>query len=191
MSDETAAGAGEADVLKVYVYGMLAVTGIAIGLVWFVQKKTETYKRDVAAARKALPDLAKDKRSVDMMVNVFEKNQEDIAYNQPLTWFGNIRKQVGIDEASLDLGRWKTPPAEGPGGTSLEERYEIKFRSQVPLTREKIVRYLHQIEKSSTRLRTIELKISRAGKEDALEDDTWTGNAVIGYRRPKIKESRD
>jgi hypothetical protein len=193
MSEEPASGAGssESDVLKIYVYGMLTVTAVLIGVVYWLQRSTDGLRKEVGIASRGLTELAKQKRGVELMMGVYEKNKEDEARNQPLLWFDTIRKRKGIDVNSIGLGAWKDPPAEGPGGTSLEERYEIKFTSKGPLSKQKIVEFLHEVERSSARLRSIELSLNRAGKEDALEDDTWTGSTMIGYRRPKMKAAKE
>jgi hypothetical protein len=190
MSDPVeGGGAGESDVLKIYVYGMLAVTVVCFGVVWFVQKRTEDTQKQVASARRAMPTMAQGKRDVQALFSVFEKNQEDLARTQGLKFFTDIFRRKGINDAAIQLGAWKSPPADGPDGQCLEERYDIKFSNRSPLTRKQIAEFLHEIERSSTRLRVLELSIQRNGKEDEQENDAWTGNCLIGYRRPKIKDS--
>ena len=61
---------GESDVLKIYVYGMLAVTLIFGGVVWYVQKRTDELERAVDWTRGnpekqiagVLPKLAQAKK---------------------------------------------------------------------------------------------------------------------------------
>lgn len=181
-------GGGESDVLKIYVYGMLAVTVVCCGVVWFVQKRTDDTRKQIASARTAMPKMAQEKRDVQALFSVFEKNKEDLARTEGIRFFTEIYRRKGIPDAAIQLGAWKNPPADGPDGRCLEERYDIKFSNRAPMTRQQIGAFMHEIERSSTRLRVLELSIQRNGKEEEQENDAWTGNCLIGYRRPKIKD---
>ena len=175
---------------------MLAVTMIFGGVVWYVQKRSDELERAVNSTRGnpenpasgLLPKLAQAKSDVQAMLGVYEKNKEDEARLSGITWFTTIYERKGIADASIQLGAWKVPPADGPDGNCWEERYDMKVSNKQPLKREEIGKFLFEIERSSTRMRTIELSIQRNGKEDQQEEDAWTGSILVGYRRPKMKE---
>jgi hypothetical protein len=189
MSEESAsAHVGEIDALKWYVWGMVGVSVVASGFVWYYQKKTDELQRTVDVAKKSLGELAEGKHEISQMLGVYKKNREDQARDEPLTWFQSCWKAKGIEDKNVQLDAWKVPPDVGEDGTYYEEKIGLKFSSKNPLRREQIGQLLHEIESRSTRLRVLTLKVNRAGREETLAEDTWTGGCEIGYRYPKVKD---
>lgn len=189
MKDPDAPTPGaEMDVLKIYVWGMLGVTVIFAGLAWWWDRQEGELRRAVESARARLPELAQEKREVQAMLKVYKTNKEDEARRQPFTWFTTIWKRKGIPEVSVQLGAWKNPPEPGPDGSYLEEKIGVKFQQKNPLTRAQIGQFLHEVERSSTRLRVLELSVKRNGRDETIEEDAWNGDAVIGYRVPDVDD---
>lgn len=189
MKDDSAPSRGaEMDVLRIYVWGMLAVTLVFGGLAWWWNGKEADLRKTVENAKaKVIPEAAQAKREIAGMLKVYTTNKEDEARRQPLTWFSTIWKAQGINETSIGLGAWKDPPEPGPDGSYVEEKIAIKFLQKAPLRREQIGKFLHAVERASTRLRVLELRVLRAGKDEAITDDAWYGEAVVGYRVPVVK----
>ena len=189
MKDADAPSRGaEMDVLRIYVWGMLGVTVVFAGLAWWWNAKEEDLGRTVENARtKVLPELAQGKREIDAMLKVYKANKEDVARLQPLTWFSTIWKSQGISEASIQILAWKDPPEPGQDGSYVEEKITIKVLQKSPLRREQIGRFLHAIERASTRLRILEMRVQRSGRDENLSADEWYGEAVVGYRVPSVK----
>jgi hypothetical protein len=183
--DDAPAGAPEMDVLKVYVWGMAAVTLVFAGLAWWWGRQEDELGKILDTARAKLPQMAQQKREILGMLQVYKTNKEDEATKFPLTWFSTIWKRKAIPEVSLQLGTWKGEV--GSDGTYLEQKINVKFQAKNPLSRRQIGEFLHEIERSSTRLRVLDLTVKRSGKEDQLEVDEWTGDAWIGYRIPHVK----
>lgn len=192
MSDETSpGGGGEIDALKWYVWGMAGVSVVAAAFVWWYQRRTAEMEKTVETAKRSLLELAEGKHEIQQMLTVYKNNKEDQARDEPLTWFQSCWKSKGIEDRNVQLDAWKDPPDVGPDGTYYEEKIGLKFSSKNPLRRDQIGSLLHEIESRSTRLRILSLKINRAGREDTLADDTWTGGCEIGYRYAKTKDSKD
>lgn len=188
MKDDTAPSSGaEMDVLRVYVWGMLGVTLVFAGLAWWWDGRESDLRRTVENARADLPKLAQAKREIQQMLKVYKTNKEDEVRRSHLTWFTTVFKAQGITEDSVGILSWKDPPEPGPDGSYVEEKIGIKFHQKKPLSRAQIGRFLHAVERSSTRLRVIEMRVQRAGKEETLAEDAWYGEAVIGYRVPVVK----
>ena len=72
-------------------------------------------------------------------------------------------------------------------GNYHEHWIDLKFQTKAPLTRGQIGKFCHEIERASTRLRILELKVKRAGsrKED-FNEDQWSGSVRVGYRQQRI-----
>lgn len=189
MSDEAPGGGeGEIDALKWYVYGMVAVSVIAAGIVWWFQKQTDALTASVRAAETALADMAEGKHEILEMLKAYKKNKEDEARDQPLTWFQAAWLRKGIPPNCIQPDAWKVPPDISPDGKYVEEKISLKFSSKQPMKREQIAQFLHEVEFSSTRLRVLTLRVVRAGRDEAMEKDEWTGTCDIGYRYPYVKE---
>lgn len=187
MSDDAPSG-GEIDALKVYVWGMVAVSVVAGGLVWWLRGRTDELTTTVKSARTALNDLARDKREIVAMLGAYRQNKEDEARNQPLTWFQSVWKGAGIPDNSIQLDAWKVPPDIGPDGSYKEEKIGVKFSNKNPLRRDLVGQFLHRVEHSSSRLRILTLQLRRAGRDDTLANDEWTGQCDVGYRYPNLRD---
>src|SRR5262245_36162480 len=151
MSDEPASGGGgggEIDALRWYVWGMVAVSVVAGGFIWWFQKKSDVLKATLNTARSSLVELADGKHEIDQMLRVYKANKEDEARNQPLTWFQACWKKKGIDDKNVQLDAWKDPPDVGQDGSYYEEKIGLKFSSKNPLRRDQIGQLLHEIEHS-------------------------------------------
>ncbi|MCE9635913.1 MAG: hypothetical protein K8T90_09425 [Planctomycetes bacterium] len=186
MSDDNATAPGEIDALKWYVWGMVIVSAVGGGFLWWNGKRTDTMRAQVESARKALPDIAEGKHEIRAMLDVYKKNKEDEARESPLTWFQLCWKAHGIDNAQIQLDQWKDPPDVGPDGKYVEEKIGMKFSSRTPLRRDQIGRLIHEIEHRSTRLRVLTLQVRRSGRDDTLGNDEWTGQCEVAYRYPKV-----
>jgi len=188
VSDENeSGGGGEIDALKWFIWGMLVVSVLGGGAIWWFQKQTTALRASIESTKGAMRELAASKGEIVAMVGAFKKNREDVARDQPLTWFSEIWKRKGIDNASMDPDKWKDPPEIAPDGSYVEEKYSIGFKRTNPLRREQIGQFLHDVEHSSSRLRILTLTVSRAGRDETIEQDEWTGKCEIGYRYPRVK----
>ena len=189
MSDEAAAPGDELDVLKVYVWVMLLMSVALAVVLWLMHERATNAKSRVEKGNKKLIEFAEAKQEIQAMINVYKTNKEDEARDTPLTWFSEIwRKRAGILDPSIKFGEWDESPRFDHKGNYYEENISIGFSARAPLPREKIAALCHEIERASTRLRVLELKISRAGKRDQLDGNEWHGKVMIGYRIPDVKE---
>lgn len=184
--DASASPADDGDMLKVYVYGMLALAAVGGGLIWWGRGEIEAARRTVGNAKAKLPEMAQHQREIEAMLAVFERNKEDEAKTAPITWFTSIWQRKGVQKDQILPGEWKQ--ADGPDGSCWEDRFTLKFSDKQPMTRAQIGNFLHEVERSSTRMRVLEMSIQRSGKKENIEQDIWQGNCMVGYRRPKLKE---
>lgn len=186
MTDDTR-GSDEIDVLRWYIYAMVVMTAALAGLYFFMRSRAEDAMRRVERGHEQLVDHAAAKVEILSMMKVYTTNKEDEARDSPLSWFANLWRKRGIPDASMKPGKWDETPRRDPDGYE-EENISHGFQASNPLTREQIMAFCHEVERASTRLRCIELNISRAGKKDDMESDAWSGKVTIGYRIPILKE---
>ncbi len=185
MKIDTDAAGDELDLIKVYVWVMVAVTVVACGVVWYMNGRVEETRKRIEYARKSLVPFAEAKQEIVSMLNVYTANKEDEARLQPLTWFSRVWQRKGINDQSVRPGRWLEK--YNSKGNFDENFIELKFNNKSPLTREQIGGFCHEVERASTRLRLIELKLRRAGRKDSYEDDAWSGSVTVGYRKARIR----
>lgn len=173
------------DFLKFYIWLMLVMTLVLAGIFWWlVWMKLEDTEKNLAQGRAWTKDFAQMQSEIQGMLNVHQNNKEDIARDAPETWFSGIWRRKGINDASMRPGPWKVPPSFNAKGRYYEEQIDMNFDPKAPLSRKSIAEFCHEIEKSSTRLRVIELDLRRASKDD-FDKDEWGGKATIGYRHAR------
>ncbi len=177
---------GELDLIKVYIWVMVAMSVVLGGVVWYTDSQVAETRKHIAFARKNLEPFANSREEITRMLGVYTSNKEDEAREQPLTWFSRVWTRKGIERVSIRPGQWQEK-FNTKGG--FEEDYiELKFDNRNPLTRRQIGEFCHEIERESARLRIIQLKLRRAGRKDSYEDDTWSGSVTVGYRKARIRE---
>jgi hypothetical protein len=176
----------ELDLIKVYIWVMVAMTVVLGGVVWFTNSQVEETHKRIEFARKNLEPFAETKQEINAMLSVYTANKEDEAREQPLTWFSRVWGRKGIENASIRPGAWQEK-FNARGGFD-EDFIELKFDNKNPLTRRQIGEFCHEIERESARLRIIQLKMRRSGKKDQYDDDAWAGSVTVGYRKARIRE---
>jgi len=183
-SDSPAAG-DELDVVKVYIWVMVVMTVVLLGVVWYTSGQVTDTQKKVASAEKSFTPFAETKQEIQSMLNVYTANREDEARLQPNTWFSRVWQRKGINDQSMRPQAW-TEKFNARGNFD-ENSIELKFDNKNPLTRQQIGQLCHEIERESTRLRLIELKLRRAGRKDSYDEDAWSGSVVVGYRKARIR----
>ena len=182
MKDETGPAKNELDVLKYFIWLMLVMT-LALGVVyWIVRNELQATRANVQSGDAARKEFAQIESEIQSMLNVYRTNKEDIARDSPGVWFSNTWRRRGIPDTSMSPGSWKSD--FNVRGKFYEERIEMAFNPKAPLSRQSIAEFCHEIEKSSTRLRVMELDIRRTNKDD-FDKDEWAGKATIGYRHAR------
>lgn len=184
MKDTEARPPAEMDVLKFYIWLMVVMTLALGGFYWKVWSDVDATQTNLRQGQTWKKDFETMQAEIQGMLNVHRNNKEDIARDAPQTWFSSIWRRRGINDASMQPGAWKVPPSFNARGKYYEEQIDMSFNSKSPLPRQSIAEFCHEIEKSSTRLRIIELDIRRTDK-DNYEKDEWAGKVTVGYRHAR------
>ena len=186
MKSDTEAPGEELDLIKVYIWVMVAMTIVLGVVVVYTNSQVEETRKRIAFARETCwTDFAETKQEINAMLNVYTANREDEARLQPLTWFSRVWQRKGISDQSVRPGAWQEK--YNAKGNYDENFIELRFDNKAPLTRKQIGELCHEIERQSTRLRLIELKLRRAGRKDSFDDDAWAGSVTVGYRKARIR----
>jgi len=185
VKDEADRPTSEMDVLKFYIWLMVVMTLALGGFFWHVWSKLEATKANLQQGANLVKDFEQQQAEIQNMLHVYGTNKEDVARDSPMTWFSNIWNRCGINANNLQPGVWKVPPRFDAKSKFYEEQIDMTVNAKTPLSREVVAKFCHEIEKSSTRLRILELNINRADK-DGLEKDDWAGKISIGYRHARL-----
>ncbi len=185
MKNDSAPAAAEMDVLKLFIWFMLVLALGLVGFYVYLRGNVESTTANLATGTKLMKEFQQDQAEIEGMLAVYKNNKEEDARWAPMTWFSTIWNRVGINANSLQPGKWREPPRLDSKGKFYEEQFDIVINPKAPLPREQIARLCHEIEKSSARLRILELHIDRADNKEGLEKDEWKGKISIGYRYAK------
>jgi hypothetical protein len=185
VKDLAARPQSEIDVLKFYIWLMVVMTLALIGALWFASDQLETTKKNLALGVSLKDDFEKQQAEVLGMLNVYRTNKEDVAQHSPFTWFSSLWLKRGVANTSMVPGTWRVPPAYNAKGKYYEESIDMGVNTKAPLPRQSIVDFCYDIEKSSTRLRILELEVRRADMNN-YDKDEWAGKVTIGYRHARL-----
>lgn len=184
MKDTADRPQAEMDVLKFYIWLMLAMTLALLAFYWSVWNDAESVRKSLAQGLAWKKEFAQNQAEIQQMLGVYRGNKEEQAREAPETWFSTIWRSRGITDQQMVPGPWKLPARWDAKGKYEEEQIDMGFNSKSPMPRQSIVEFLHKVESSSTRLRVIELDVRRTDK-DNFDKDEWAGRATIGYRHPR------
>ncbi len=180
----------EHDLLRLYTWVMLGLTVVLAGALWWQWSQVGKLRKSVTKGENLLDDYAEAKLEIKALLKVYGDNNEEAARYEPYTWFSEIWQRKGIPDASVNMRSWQNPRVDAKGGY-LEERIEIGIQPREPLKREQVGIFCHEIERASTRLRILDLKIDRKGanfKKGVYDEDAWAGKFTVGYRRQRPKQ---
>jgi len=185
MKDLAARPQSEMDVLKFYIWLMVVMTLALIGGLWLAWDQLDKARTNLKQGVTWKKDFELQQAEILAMLNVYKNNKEDIARDSPFTWFSALWKRRGVADASMQAGTWKVPPTFKAKEKYYEESIDIGVNTRAPLPRQSIVDFCYDIEKSSTRLRVLELDVRRTDK-DNFDKDEWAGKVTVGYRHARI-----
>ena len=185
MKNDAARPTSEMDVLKFYIWLMVAMTLALAAFFWHVWGRLDTTKSNLQQGLRLKKDFEREQAEIQSMLSVYKNNKEDVARDAPMTWFSNVWNRCGINANSLQPGAWRVPPRFDAKNKFYEEQIDMTIPPKSPLPREMIAKFCHEIEKASARLRVLELDVKRADKE-GLEKDDWSGKISIGYRHARV-----
>ena len=185
MKDLAARPQSEMDVLKFYIWLMVVMTLALLGALWYATGELDRTRMNLRQGATWKKEFEQQQAEIVAMLNVYEGNKEDIARDSPLTWFGAIWTRRGITNNNMVPGAWRPQPTYNAKGKFFEESIDMGVNAKAPLARQSIVDFCYDIEKSSTRLRILELEVRRTDK-DNFDKDEWAGKVTIGYRHARM-----
>jgi hypothetical protein len=168
----------EVDVVRAAIYflGILLV-GLSVVL-WVLLRQRDAFRDAVSYGDKNLKAMAAQYEGVAGLLKQYKESGADEARRETRTWLGGRFKAAGIPEGKVITESWK----ERPQKEFIENYVDVVVKDQ-PLDR--LVHFLWNVERMSTKMRTIEMRLSRSAPNNAPETDNWELKAAFGYREPR------
>lgn len=134
MKTDTPAQGEELDVVKLYLWLMLAITVAVGGAIWYHKTRVDELRARVTSARAGLAGMVAAKQQITSMLGVYAANKEDEARRTPGTWFSRVWQRKGISDQSVRPQTWVE--RYNQRGNFDESQLEIKIDNKNPLRRE-------------------------------------------------------
>jgi hypothetical protein len=173
----------EADLVRASVYFMAFLLLGLIGVTAILISQRDTKRAAVDAASESAPKLAQTYDQVRKLLAKYKEGGAGQARYETQTWMSERYTSARIDHGQVSIGEWRNRPQKEYEENSLQ--VTIKGVSRV-----QAVQFVWNVERVSTIMRTIEMKLTRSGGRDDVEADKWDLVVTFGYRVPKgFKES--
>jgi hypothetical protein len=180
--EEQAAPAAEArdevDLARAAIY-FLAILLVGLLVVyWVLGQQRDKYREAVDFGSRNLPSMAGQYDAVRGLLKQYKDSDAGEARNSTRTWLQQRYKNAGIPDTAVSTEKWNERAAK-----EYSEWYvDVVVKGQ---TRERLVHFLWNVERMSSKMRTIEMKLTRVAPANAAETDNWDLRASFGYRVPR------
>ncbi len=176
---EAKAGADEVDVVRATIY-FLCVLLAGLGVVYLVLlSKRDGFREAVAWGEKDGKRLAGTYDEVKGLLKEYENSRATEARRNTQTWLKARYENADIQTEKVVVDPW----SERPSKDHVEHCVNVTVKG-VP--RRNAVQFLWNVERMSTKMRTIEMKLTRVPPSNTQpEADVWDLKATFGYRVPR------
>ncbi len=159
----------------IWFLGILLV-GLLV-VVWALERRAESFQKAVEAAKEAGPKMAHDFDQVRKLLARYKEGGAGQARFATQTWMAERYGNARIGDAQVGIEQWRNRPTK----EYVENYLKVNVKG---ITREQALHFVWNVERVSTIMRTIDLKLSRAGGRDEPEADKWDMVVTFGYRVP-------
>jgi len=175
------------DAVRALIY-FLAILLVGLGVVVYLLVQ----RRDAVRASTSRGDgFAKDLNTtygqVEGLLKSYSESGAGEARERTTEWLTKRHEVAGIDQKQVRIDPWKNRRKVEGGEKPFEENYLRVRVTGVP--REKAMQFVWNVERQSTMMRSLSLKLERTtGKDIAPEADVWNVDILFGYRVSGRKE---
>jgi hypothetical protein len=171
----------EMDLLRLLVPFLAFFLVFLAGITLYLRSQRDAFADAIRYAEEnnRLKNLAVTYAEVDALIDTFGKGNAGTAQSDAATWMKERYGAAGIQPGQVTLDPWK-PIAR----RDYEENYCRVVIKGIP--RQKATHFLWNVERATTKLRTISLKLDRAsGSRGTPDADMWDLTVSFGYRVPR------
>ena len=183
-------GGDETDFLRAAIWFMgFLLAGFVVVFLVLVHKRDQ-HREAVALGEKiqknnetTLKNMATNYESVKGLIKEYENSHAEEVQKNLQSWLGERYKTAGIQTTQVVAEPWKDTRSK----EYIEYYVPITMKG---ITRQQAISFVWSVERVSTKMRTIELKLTRQVQANQPpETDVWELKVSFGYRVPRgVKE---
>lgn len=172
-------GAGdEVDVARAAIY-FLGILLLGLVVVLFVLwSKRDEYRTAVEYGERNLKKMAVTYDQVKGLLKQYGDSGAEVARRSTQTWLKDRYTNANIQDSQVTTEKW----SERPSKDHIEHSVDVVVKG---VQRQHAIQFLWNVEKMSTKMRTIEMKLVRTAPNNQPEADVWELRATFGYRVPR------
>ena len=172
-------GGDEMDFVRAAIWFMGFLLAGFVGVLFVLGHQRDQHREAVAFGEKNLKKMAATYESVKGLLKEYENSHADEVRKNTQTWLGDRYKNAGIQPGQVVVDPWKAAPSKD----YIEHSVQVTMKG---ITRAQAVSFLWSVERMSTKMRTIESKLTRTLQSNqSPETDNWELKASFGYRAPR------
>jgi len=168
----------EVDVVRAAIYflgillvGLVVVLGVLLHL-------RDGYREAVGEGEKRLPELARTYDQVRRLLKSYQEGKAEQARKETQTWMKERYGAAQIADGQVAIGPWRSRPTKDYDENAVQVTID-------GVSREIAMHFVWNVERVSTKMRTLDLRLRRTtGVKDA-EADSWKLVVTFGYRVPR------
>ena len=187
MTEEATAPAAEdakdeVDLARAAIYFLVILIVGLLVVQWFLVRRRDQYRDAVEFGLKNLQPMAAQYDAVRGLIRQYRESGADEAMKETRSWLEQRAKAAGIPVNALTTEKWQPKSSRD----YVENFVNVVVKGQ---PRDRLVHFVWNTERMSTKMKTIEMKIARNAPNNAPETDNWDLRVSFGYREPRgIKE---
>lgn len=185
MAEEKAEGAAkegggdEVDVARAAIWFLGILLVGLVGVLLLLRSKRDQFQEAVAYGEKNLKRMAAQYDGVKGLLKEYRESDADEAERNYNTWFKQRYSNAGIQDGQVTVEGWKEKPTK----EFLEKFVPVTVKG---IRMDQAVQFVWNVERMSTKFRTIDLKLTRTAPNNTPEADVWELRASFGYRIPRL-----
>ena len=179
---EEKGGGDEADVVRAAIYFLIVLLVGLVVVLLFLRGKRDDFREAVQYGEKNMKKMAATYDGVRGLLKEYETSHADEAQTSTSTWLKQRYSAALIQDAQVTVEPWKNRPSKD----FVENYVDVVVKATA---RQNAVQFLWNVERSSTKMKTIEMSLKRAAPNNQPDADIWDLHATFGYRVPRgLKE---
>jgi len=168
----------EVDIVRAAIY-FLAILIVGLGVVYVILRgQRDDLLEAIQYGEKNLKPMAGQFDQINGLLKQYKESGAEEARVTPRTWLQARYKAAGIQDGQVITEKW----SERPQREYSEWHLEVIVKN---IRRDQAAHFVWNVEKVSPKMRTIEMKLTRAAPGNAPETDNWELRASFGYRVPR------
>ncbi len=168
----------EVDLARAAIYFLVILLAGLLVVFGFLVKHRDQFREAVDYGARSLPAMADQYDKVRGLLKQYKESGADEARKETRTWIEQRAKAANIPGNAVTTEKWQDKPLKD----YVENFVPVVVRGQ---PRDRLIHFAWNVERMSTKMKTIEMKLTRVAPNNAPETDVWDMRVSFGYREPR------